>query len=452
MKKKLNLQFITVGVLTLILTFCLMLHIFSSSIINGAVDGLKRETDISVTLLENRGDVGVLDMFKNTEVRATLLSGEGIVLYESDELLQHELGCDFSEYPEIQSAQTEQLSMAERISDITGLQTYYCAKKLDDGRILRLATDINPAAMMLKKSIVPVLIVIAIILAMAVTASVLMSRHIIKWLTAKLETLENDPYANVPNELESVANAAREQYIKRRENERTRREFTANISHELKTPLTSISGYAEMIENGMARDEDIKQFAKNIHDESGRMITLIGDIIKLTEIDEIAETVSEEQFELLDLCEIAQEAVSSLEINAKRMDITVRFVGEHCTMRGDKSQLYEIVYNLCDNAIRYNKKGGFVTVSVRRDLDKAVLRVVDTGIGIPEEHRERIFERFFRVDKSHSRKTGGTGLGLAIVKHAALCHDAVITIKDGIECGTEIRVEFPVKTSAYNES
>ena len=451
MRRKLNIQFIIVGLVTFLLTFVLMLRVFSSTMIWGAKNDIERDTEILARLFENTGDIGIFKMYDGTKVRITLLDENGVVTYESADNLQHELGCDFSEYPEIKAASQNEVSSSERVSDITGLKTFYCAKKMSNGKIMRLANDVNPAEMIFKQSFSTLLCVFLLVLFVALASSFLISKSITKWLALKLEKLEADPYAQMPKELESVAVAAKEQYIKRQENEKTRREFTANISHELKIPLTSISGYAEMTETGMSKEGDVKLFAKNIHNEAGRMITLIGDIIKLTELDETGANIGDGNFERLDLNEIAEDAVSKLQINAKQKDVTMRYEGEYCSMDGDKSQLYEIVYNLCDNAIRYNKKGGFVTVSVMKENDKAILKVVDTGIGIPEEYRSRIFERFFRVDKSHSRNSGGTGLGLAIVKHAALCHGAEITVSDGYKGGTEIKVEFPVNTIQVNE-
>ncbi len=450
MRRKLNIQFIIVGVVTFLVTFVLMLKLFGATVIKGVKSDLERDTQTIAWLFESTDDLNALEVYHGTKIRITLFDENGVVIFESADHLQNEVGCDFGEYPEIKAASRNIMSSAERVSDITGLKTYYCATRLKDNRIIRLATDINPVQMMFEQAGSTLMIVFVLVLFISTVSAFLISKSMMKWLTVKLELLETDPYATLPKELESVANAAKQQYIKRQENEKTRREFTANISHELKTPLTSISGYAEMIETGIARDEDIKPFAKHIHDEAGRMITLIGDIIKLTELDETGVNIGDGNFELLDLCEIAKETVANLEINAKQKNVAIRFEGEYCTMHGDRSQLYEIVYNLCDNAIRYNKKGGFVTVSVMRDENSAILKVVDTGIGIPEEYRTRIFERFFRVDKSHSRNSGGTGLGLAIVKHAALCHGADITVKDGISGGTEIKVEFPLNNAQNN--
>lgn len=290
--------------------------------------------------------------------------------------------------------------------------------------------------------VLPVLFLIA---AASLLISFFFSRQVVAWMAGILQSIDEDPFSPTPEELEPVASIVREQHIRRLENERVRREFTANVSHELKTPLTSISGYAEMIDNGMARDEDVREFAQKIHQESARLITLIGDIIKLSELDERV-NAARAGFELADLHEIARDTLASLSFSAQRKDVSMRLDGMRCVIKGNKAQLSELIYNLCDNAIRYNKRGGFVTVVTRKDADKAVLRVIDTGIGIPMEHRQRIFERFYRVDKSHFREAGGTGLGLAIVKHIALLHGARISIIDNRVGGTEMRVEFPLSS------
>jgi len=219
--------------------------------------------------------------------------------------------------------------------------------------------------------------------------------------------------------------------------ERNRREFTANVSHELKTPLQSIMGCAELLEGGMVRPEDTARFLGNIRTEAARLLSLINDIIRLSQMDENG-AVAEET---VDLLAVAREAVESLEDTAARRGIRVELEGESSFMTGVRRYLYEIVYNLCDNAIRYNKDGGRVTVRI----GKASIVVEDTGIGIPQEHQSRIFERFYRVDKSHSRATGGTGLGLSIVKHAVAYHNGSIHLESECGRGTTVRVSFEGK-------
>ena len=220
--------------------------------------------------------------------------------------------------------------------------------------------------------------------------------------------------------------------------ERTRKEFTANVSHELKTPLQSIIGSAELLEKGLVKPEDTKRFVGNIKNEATRLVSLINDIIRLSQLDEDSETATES----VDLYDIANEVIEVLTVSASKKQVELRLNGESCVMNGIRRYLYEIVYNLCDNAIRYNKDGGKVMIDLKSKDGNIVLSVSDTGIGIPAEHQNRIFERFYRVDKSHSKETGGTGLGLSIVKHAVAYHDGTIKLESKLGEGTTITVEF----------
>lgn len=226
--------------------------------------------------------------------------------------------------------------------------------------------------------------------------------------------------------------------------EQMRREFTANVSHELKTPLHTISGCAELMANGMVRQEDMSKFSAQIYAESQRMIRLVEDIIRLSRLDEGAGDL---KYEEVDFSSLAEETVNSLMPEAESAGVGLSFKCEEASVIYGIPQLLQgIIYNLCDNAIKYNRKGGSVTVAVKHNKDGSIcLSVADTGIGIPQAHRERIFERFYRVDKSHSKAIGGTGLGLSIVKHAARLHDAAIDLQSEINEGTTITVVFPVK-------
>ena len=218
-----------------------------------------------------------------------------------------------------------------------------------------------------------------------------------------------------------------------------RQEFTANVSHELKTPLHVISGYAELLESGMARPEDVQPFAGKIRAESQRMTKLVEDIIDLAELDSGVGM----QWEETDLYRIAENAVDSLESAAENAGVRLELEGKSAPMRGVQQHLYSIVYNLCDNAIKYSYPGGSVSVRVENRPDSTVLSVRDTGIGIPEDQQSRIFERFYRVDKSRSKAVGGTGLGLSIVKHAAMVHRASIAVESRQGAGSMFTITFP---------
>ena len=222
--------------------------------------------------------------------------------------------------------------------------------------------------------------------------------------------------------------------------EQMRREFSANVSHELKTPLTSISGYAELMMNGMVKSEDIVPFAQRIHQEATRLIALVQDIIRLSRLDEGSEDLTKEPVDLLPLAKAAAEHLAALADDRK---VTLTVEGESVTVEGVKPLLEEMLFNLCENAVRYNKPDGSVIVTVGQEKGKAFFSVKDTGIGIPEADRERVFERFYRVDSGRSKQSGGTGLGLSIVKHAAQCHGAAIDLDSRVGKGTTITVRFP---------
>ncbi len=221
--------------------------------------------------------------------------------------------------------------------------------------------------------------------------------------------------------------------------ERNRQEFTANVSHELKTPLQTIIGSAELLENGLVKPEYTAKFVSNIKKEAARLVTLINDIIRLSQLDEKSEMIKE----TVDLYETATEAADVLMTSAENRNIAVNIIGEHVIINGIRRYIYEIIYNLCDNAIRYSNEGGTVNITVTAEKDNAVIIVADNGIGIPAEHQPRLFERFYRVDKSRSKSTGGTGLGLSIVKRAVMLHNGRIELTSRCNEGTTVKVILP---------
>ena len=226
----------------------------------------------------------------------------------------------------------------------------------------------------------------------------------------------------------------------REERENLRREFTANVSHELKTPLTSISGFAEIIKNGIVKPEDIPRFAGNIYEESQRLVTLVDDILNLSRLDEADVQLEREDF---DLSSLARDVAGRLKASAKKNGVVITVIGDKAEINGVKSIVDEMVFNLVDNAVKYNKQSGRVTVTVDSSSDGTALTVTDTGIGIPQADVDRVFERFYRVDKSHSKEIGGTGLGLSIVKHGAAFHNAKVSLQSTEGEGTTVRLVFP---------
>ena len=231
----------------------------------------------------------------------------------------------------------------------------------------------------------------------------------------------------------------------REQAEQMRREFTANVSHELKTPLTSISGMAEIMKDGLVKQEDVRGFAADIYQESQRLIRLVEDILHLSRLDEGGGGLERQEIDLLDLARTVEDRLQS---TAKQHQVELELTGDHAAVQGLPSVVEEMVYNLCDNAIKYNRPGGKASVRVEDGADAVTVTVSDTGIGIPPEDRERVFERFYRVDKSHSKAIGGTGLGLSIVKHGAALHDARVELDSAPGKGTTVRLRFPKEQNA----
>lgn len=286
---------------------------------------------------------------------------------------------------------------------------------------------------------------LAITFVLSMLFSVLFSKKITDSIVAPIKELGNnlDDIENFKtyNELQPFVDELNKQRKKQKELSRQKKQFTANMSHELKTPLTSIAGYAELIETGIAKEEDIKPFASTIRKQALRLVSLSEDIIQLSQLEENDDS-NNISFSSVDIFEIAKDCVDALAINAKIKGIDISVEGESTYIKGNSSLLEELIYNLCDNAIRYNKDNGTVLVTVKENEKNVVVTVKDTGIGIEEKYQDRIFERFFRVDKSRSKATGGTGLGLAIVKHIVKLHNAELKIDSKLGEGTSISIVF----------
>ncbi len=283
-------------------------------------------------------------------------------------------------------------------------------------------------------------IAIIAVTAMSVIISIAITKSIIKPIEELGKNLDNIDNVQVYDELKPLVDALKQEKEKQKALDKQKKQFTANVSHELKTPLTSIAGYAELIEAGIAKEPDIKPFASIIRRQALRLVTLSEDIIQLSQLEESSDT--EIVFASVDIYETAKQCIEVLSINAKSKGIRITLEGESTFIKANQTLLEELIYNLCDNAIRYNKDNGNITVKIIKTPDGVTLSVSDTGIGIAEEYQEHIFERFFRVDKSRSKATGGTGLGLAIVKHIAHIHNAELRLDSILNVGTTISVHF----------
>ncbi len=372
------------------------------------------------------------------DLRVTWIDADGTVLYDNDtdaSLLENH-----SERPEFKEALTSGEGETLRRSDTMGQNTFYYALLLDDGSVLRLAADVR-SIFSIFLSVVPILILVVVIIIVAsVIVGHLLTRQLLKPIEKMAQNIEDTANTPVYKELVPFVDTIREQHDNILAAAKVRQDFTANVSHELKTPLTAISGYAELIENHMAGPEQEAQFAEQIRQNADQLLSLINDIIRLSELDAGAEELL--SFEQMDLYETAKERVDLLQVSAQKKQVRISIEGEPCPMRGNPNMIAELIDNLCQNAVHYNRENGQVTVSVRTEQGRPTLTVADNGIGIPKDMQERVFERFFRVDKSRSRQTGGTGLGLAIVKHIVELHDAQISLTSEVGAGTEIKVTF----------
>ena len=387
---------------------------------------------------------GALDGYLDAgdSLRLTLIDPDGNVLYDSTGTADMENHLD---RPEVRQALDSGRGSDTRHSRTLGYETHYYAIRLSDGNVLRLADDTGDLWSAYNR-VLPFLIVgVVLVLALGALLAWLLTRALVRPITRMAEHLDSIE-AEVPyEELALLAHTVQSDRKLREDNEAIRREFTANVSHELKTPLTSISGYAELMENGMAKSEDVPVFAQRIHKEASRMINLVTDILQLSELDGMRDS-KEKSFEPepVDLAAITRDTCVNMTMNARKAYVTLQYKAEPASLMGSRDLLSELVTNLCDNAIRYNRPGGHVTLYSGTDGDGCpYFAVEDNGIGIPQDAQARVFERFYRVDKSRSKATGGTGLGLAIVKHIAMLHGARIDLKSQVGTGTTIRVTFP---------
>jgi two-component system phosphate regulon sensor histidine kinase PhoR len=393
-----------------------------------------------------------LSKFASKDLRITLIDSKGGILYDSDaETVKME---NHNDREEVIDAFAKGAGEDLRYSSTLQAKVFYFAKRLNDGKVLRLGMRQANLQQVFSKTIPYLIVLLAAIVAAAILIAIGLSRAFISPLQKLVDQLGTPEWMKIENvykEIAPLVNTIRKQdlelqlTIEQLSNEKQKithlkDEFTANASHELKTPLTSISGYAELIENDMAKPEDVKMFAGKIHKEALRLQSIANDIITLSKLDG-------QQGELFDLNEkvnlwnVAHSCVEDLSLKASKKSVSVSLDGDKAAeIQGNSKLLYEMVFNLVDNSIRYTEQGGKVAVVV----EPGAIVVKDTGIGIPEECQSRVFERFYRVDKSRSKETGGTGLGLAIVKHIAEVLHATIQLNSAVGFGTEIRIGFKV--------
>lgn len=438
MAKKTLYKIFAFGVSVITITAVLILSVFYSYSDNQLKEQLRVVESVVENQLAQDDDTAFISNHIDKNVRITLVAKDGTVIADSQESA-NKLGNHLNRQ-EIQQAIKNGEATVTRHSDTQEKKVYYFAKQLDNGNILRVSAEAESIGKFFSDYIIYILLCIIVVIVTAVFVSMGITKSIVKPITQLGQSLDNIDKFKSDEELKPLVNALLQQKKKQKMLDKQKKQFTANVSHELKTPLTSIAGYAELIETGMAKPEDIKPFAGVIRKQALRLVNLSEDIIQLSQLEESDD--EDMSFESVNLYEIAQRCVEALNINAINKGVTLNLTGEECYIRGKAQLVEELVYNLCDNAIRYNKENGNVTVTVNPLEKGASVSVKDTGIGIPKKYQERIFERFFRVDKSRSKATGGTGLGLAIVKHITQLHDAKLEISSEEGKGTEIIVTF----------
>ena len=405
--------------------------------------GVRDEAAYIKTGLEEDGDVFLSDRVGDaTSSRITLLGKDGQVLFDSienpEELENH------SNRPEFIEAEKQGSGEMVRYSDTLSKQTFYYAVKLKDDQVLRVARTTDSllvtmlTSFLLLGGLVCVILVIELFLVQKQTRKLIEPINRID-LEHPLEHVCYEELRPLLFRLDQQNRQIQKQLEDLKNAESVRKEFTANVSHELKTPLMSISGYAELMMNGMVPDEKVPEFSGRIYHEASRLSALVADIIQLSRLDE---KNSDLPFEPVDLYELAEDIVLHLDSAASKKNINVSLEGNSVTVQGVRHVIYEMLYNIADNAIRYTNQNGTVNIFTGTINGHAFYRVEDNGIGIPENEQKRIFERFYRVDKSHSRATGGTGLGLSIVKHGAILHNAEIKLKSEPGKGTKMELVF----------
>lgn len=455
MKDRIRYSVICIGVVAALFAVFFTTRVFEGEM----ADQLKSHLRENLRLVETAyvsetlgNEPQKLARFASKDLRITLIDSKGGILYDSDaEAVKME---NHNDREEVIDAFVKGVGEDLRYSSTLQAKVFYFAKRLQDGKVLRLGMRQANLQQAYSKTIPYLIALLVAIVAAAILIAIGLSRAFISPLQKLVDQLGTPEWMSIENvykEIAPLVNTIRKQDLElqlsieqlskeKRKISHLKDEFTANASHELKTPLTSISGYAELIENGIAKSEDVKIFAGKIHKEALRLQSIANDIITLSKLDD-QEGKSFDLSEKVNLWNVAHSCVEDLCLNAGKKSVQVSLDGDTAAeIQGNSKLLYEMIFNLVDNAIRYTEQGGKVVVVV----EPGAIVVKDTGIGIPEECQSRIFERFYRVDKSRSKETGGTGLGLAIVKHIAEVLHATIRLDSTVGLGTEIRIGFKV--------
>lgn len=453
MKQQLTKRIFFACITVFLLSFGLVMYVMNTYLAQRNLEELKDNAVYIASVMNAEGWAFLDDMpAENSIERITVITQDGTVLYDS--MLDPSQMENHKSREEIGEALRTGEGFSERYSESLLQKTENYAISLHDGNIVRVSMTQDTIWLLLYQMLKPM---IAIVLVMILLSVILASRSS-EAITKPINQLdpENPDDTNIYPEMKPFVQRlmAQNQQIhsqmtqikqEHKKQDTMRREFTANVSHEFKTPLTSISGFAEIIRDGYVQEKDISHFADTIYTEAQRLIVLVNDILKLSYLEEgNIDQKARVPVELSALCRSIQERLA---MAAEKQQVSLLCEGEMVTIIGIPQTLEEIIYNLCDNAIKYNHTGGFVQISIRKQEQEAMIQVLDNGIGIPEADQQRVFERFYRVNKSHSKEVGGTGLGLSIVKHGMALHNGEITLESHENQGTCIQLHFPLSES-----
>lgn len=436
MRQKIQHSMVFVITTTLVIAYALLTVIMYRQTVTTVEEEIHREADYISKAVQISGTEYLNQMDEvRANTRITWISAAGDVLYDSTED-EHTFE-NHKNRPEVKKALAEGEGHDIRKSDTIGEEMCYYAEKMSDGTVLRVSRTMNSAL----KSAFNILPFMAFLALVMIGTAWILSRWQIERLIRPINTLdlENPLDQEMYPELQPLMERIEQSNREKEAVAEMRREFSANVSHELKTPLTSISGYAEIMKDGLVRPEDMTHFSEKIYQEASRLITLVEDIIKLSRLDEGRVELEKEE---VDLYELSREIVSRLAPQAAKNQVRLELTGESVKYTGIRQILDEMIYNITENAIKYNNPGGKVSVWAGSTLQGKKVVVTDDGIGIPEDQIDRIFERFYRVDKSHSKERGGTGLGLSIVKHGVMLHHGEVHVESKLGKGTRIELVF----------
>jgi len=448
MKSELTKRIFMACITVFFMTFGIVLNILNSYLAQRNIAELK-DRAIYLSSAVNADGYDFLSRIHNETARITVIAPDGTVRFDSQ--LDPEHMGNHSQREEFREAVADGTGISERYSDSRLKKTVNYAVRLENQDILRVSMEQDTVFRLMTAILYPAFLLILVMILLSVVLAAEGSKAIMKPIN-QLDP-ENPDDRNIYDEMkpfirrliaqnQQIQHQMQELRDEHRKQDDMRREFTANVSHELKTPLTSISGFAEIIRDGYVQEKDISRFAGNIYNEAQRLMNLVNDILKLSRLEDGVTEMQEERksVNLLGMCRSIRERLA---LSAGKRRISLTCEGEQINIIALPHILEEIIYNLCDNAIKYNHNGGFVKIRVYREEHHAIVEVRDNGIGIPEADQSRIFERFYRVNKSHSKEVGGTGLGLSIVKHGMALHHAEIQLESEEGKGTCMRLCFP---------